>query len=381
VLLPSRAAHTPHVQPVLLPSRADALLRAHPQQPTPRTPSPSPCTCACALNAERSPTPLVRLGSMQDACADSLGAAASMRTALKLMGDDAQVAAKLADVETRAADAVAAAAAAAGGPADGPRARAAARLCKAEAASTAAAAVAARASRAVERAEKQKNEFVMAGKAELMGAAQGEVDDAEAASEGAAEEAAAAAALVSDARTLVSDTALADEHTRAAAGLYAQGELEAAHGAFSQLIATATAAAAMAAAHGQAAGSGIAAWRRAEACAALPALLSNRAACALQMESVAMSECLADCDAALAAHAAAAAAAAARSANGESDGPPPPPPPLKMRLRRLEVWRRLGHAADAVATELEELRQMAQSDKEKQAVEYAAAAAGAGVCV
>ena len=95
-----------------------------------------------------------------------------------------------------------------------------------------------------------------------------------------------------------------------------------------------------------------------------PALLSNRAACALRLGDAAA--CVDDCDATIAATAAAAAASAAVAprAAGAAYAPPPPPPPFKVRLRR--AGPRPAGAYGEARRDLAALAAMARGDAERE---------------
>ena len=202
-------------------------------------------------------------------------------------------------------------------------------------------------------------------------------------------------------RSLFDEATAFDSASKAASALYASGSFGEAADAFAALIDAATALSPLPtaggsgggkkAANGKASGKAggkaggkahgsLATIRQREACAALPALLSNRAACALQMAAhfdSHLTDCLGDCDDALRATAAATAQAAALADTPHA--PPPPPPPFKIKLRRLEAHRRLGQGDKDYEKELTALRNMATSDAEKAAVEHVAAAlAGVG---
>ena len=315
-----------------------------------------------------------RLGCVQAECGDIKAAVASLEEACELLGE-----ANAADVRQRIATvkaegeamiiaAVEAVVAAGGGAKDGPKARAAARLAKAEAAMTSAQFAVSAATRAKDRAQARLMRAASGTEAMDAAMAQEQVDDREQEEEAAEAALTEAAGIVNDAKTLKAEAAAFDDSTKAASALYASGKFDEAHDAFANLI---DGAAALAEKKNK---SGIDGLRAAEAMAALPALYGNRAACALQMAAHHEShlyDCLHDCDDAIAAVSAATEAAA--SSKDDADvAPPAPPPPFKIRARRVEVKRRIG-MVDVAKEELDSLRAMASTEAEKSAVEFLAA--------
>lgn len=316
---------------------------------------------------------------------DAAGAFTALETAASLLGDSANSAALdraqalRESQEARRCNAVAMA----GGPVDGPKARAASRLWRADDDAASASAAVAAAARVLERTRATMIAIASGGDANAAAEAQEAVEAMEEAEEAARDRADAAADARRNARTLLDEATAFDAARVAAQAGYASGEFASASDAFAALIEAAEALAPSKPpkAPTPAPNGSLHALRVREARAALVALYGNRAACALRLGEVHSShfhDAIIDCDAAIAATGRAADDANDAASAGEGDAPPVPPSTLKLRLRKLEARRRLGGVEAELGAELDELRQMAASDAERAAVEQLAGLVAGG---